>query len=376
MPKLNPLTLAFPDAELEASYIDSVTTRSRKQRRTAVAIGIFCYLLFGLLDAWFVPPEMKSAVQLTRLTALCVPILVLILSFTSVFDRIAQPLLISVSIAAGLGIIGMQLQIPVESAAYYYPMIVVVTFYTYNFVGVSFAYALFTDLFLLASYNIVFGAIESYPSHILITHDIYIISANIIGGTAGYIAEHQRRTLYLQERELDAERKFHLERSLHDGLTGLPNRQLLHDRIGQAIAQSKRSDAHHCGFFLDLDGFKAINDQLGHKAGDAVLKQVAERLSSCVRQVDTVARIGGDEFFVLTTGITSEEDASKLARKMIEQVKMPIAEIPEDMSWGTSIGICMFPYEDMSILDIMNRADKAMYDVKARGKGSFAFAKP
>ena len=196
----------------------------------------------------------------------------------------------------------------------------------------------------------------------------------MIGGSAGYLAERQRRILYLREHELDEERQHHQARSLHDGLTGLPNRDLLYDRITQAIAAAQREGSIHCGFFLDLDGFKAINDRLSHNMGDLVLQEVARRLTSAVRSMDTVARIGGDEFFILALDIESEAAAYRLAEKLLDQFNSPFLGIPEDMPLGTSIGICLLPYEGMTASDFIQRADKAMYQVKRAGKGQFALA--
>jgi diguanylate cyclase len=337
-------------------------------------VGMFVYLLQGILDQWFVPSELANQVWMTRLTALCVPTFVIALSFTSGFSRLCHPLLASVGFAAGVGVIGVQMMLPVESSAYYYPLMVLVTFYTYNFIGTRFIFAFCVDLFLLVTYNLLFGWVMDYPNQILISHDFFLVSANLIGGSAGYLAEQQRRILYLREYELDEERQHHLIRSLHDGLTGLPNRDLLHDRITQAMVAAQREGSIHCGFFLDLDGFKAINDRLSHNMGDLVLQEVARRLTSAVRGMDTVARIGGDEFFILALDIESEAAAYRLAEKLLDQFNLPFSGIPEDMPLGISIGMCLLPYEGMTVPDFIQRADKAMYHVKGAGKGHFALA--
>ena len=203
----------------------------------------------------------------------------------------------------------------VENSAYYYPMMVLVTFYTYNFIGTRFIFALAVDLFLLVTYNLIFGVVMDYPTHILVTHDFFFVSANLIGGSVGYLADRQRKVLFL--RELEEERQLHLTRSMHDGLTGLTNRDLLYDRIAQAMAGAQRDGHINFGFFVDLDGFKAINDKLGHKTGDHVLREVAKRLTSAVRAIDTVSRMGGDEFFVLALDVGSEETAYVLRQKIV-----------------------------------------------------------
>jgi diguanylate cyclase (GGDEF)-like protein len=374
MSQIHPLTLSFRDPTLEKSFSQATLDRTRRQGQAAMVVGLLVYLLHGLLDHWFVAPSLIPEVWSIRLITLSAPILGLALTFTPWFPRFCHSLLAAVSLAAGSGLIGMLMLLPMASAAYYYPMMVVVTFYTYNFIGTRFILALAVDLALLLAYNLIFGGMLDYPPHILLSHDFFMVSANLIGGAAGYLAERQRRQLFLRERELDAQRQHHLIRSLHDGLTGLPNRELLQDRITQAIAEAQRDGSVHCGFFLDLDGFKAINDQLNHEAGDRVLREVAQRLSSAVRGIDTVARIGGDEFFVLALDIGNAAAAGELAQTLLDQFSAPLAGLPTHLQPSVSIGMCLFPYEGMTISHMMQRADEAMYRVKSSGKGRFALA--
>ncbi|WP_052384019.1 GGDEF domain-containing protein [Litchfieldella xinjiangensis] len=368
---LRPITLHFYDPQLERAFRHATLPRVRAHGRTAILVGIVVYLLCGLLDIWHVPDAARAGVWQARLTALMVPTLVMLVSFTALFQSHAQWWLTSVSLAAGLGLIAIQAQVPLESSAYYYPAMVMVTFYTYNFIGVRFPYALGIDALLLVSYNLIFGGLLDYPGHILFGHNVFIVSANLIGGTTGYLAERQGRLLYLKETQLEEERHYHRQRSLHDPLTGLPNRDLLYDRIDQAIASSRRYSGLHAGFFIDLDGFKRLNDRLGHRVGDQVLIQIAERLRNCIRDVDTVARIGGDEFFVLARDLDSEHDVHRLADKLLECMRTPLADLPEPTQLRGSIGICLFPYPDMSVTDIIHRADTAMYQVKSAQKDGY-----
>jgi diguanylate cyclase (GGDEF)-like protein len=367
-------SLRFKHDDLELAFMDATLARTRLQGQVAILVGMFVYLLHGGLDQWFVAADQARQVWLVRLTAMCVPLLVLLISFSRHFSRIRHLLLALVGLAAGVGLLGMQIALPLESAPYFYPMMVLVTFYTYNFIGTRFIYAFCIDLLLLLLYNLLFGWLLHYPPHVLLGHDFFIISANLIGGAAGYLNERQRRLLFLRERELDDERQQHLARALHDGLTGLPNRELLYDRIGQAIESAHRDGARHCGYFLDLDGFKAVNDRFGHKMGDHVLREVARRLNDSVRGMDTVARIGGDEFFVLAVNIVSENEARALAQKLLDAVAATLPGVPQGLEIGTSIGLCLFPYDNMSAADIIHRADQAMYRIKTSGKGRFALA--
>jgi diguanylate cyclase len=374
MSDMHLLTVRFKDPAQETAFKGATLARTRQQGQFACLVGMFVYILHGLLDQWFVGSGQMADMWIVRATALCAPTAVLLISLTPWFARGEHLLLALVGAAAGIGLIAMQKNLPLESASYYYPMMVLVTFYTYNFVGTRFIYALCVDLALLIAYNVLFGWLGDYPLHTLVSHNFFIVSSNLIGGSAGYLAERQRRRLFVREQELDAERKHHLERSLHDGLTGLPNRDLLYDRIQQAVSVALRHKTLHCGFFLDLDGFKGVNDSFGHKMGDQALREVANRLKASVRASDTVARIGGDEFFILAEDIGNEATAHTLARKLLEEIAAPFSFLPEHAQMGVSIGLCIFPYPGMTVADLIHRADDEMYRVKTSGKGNFSVA--
>jgi diguanylate cyclase (GGDEF)-like protein/PAS domain S-box-containing protein len=168
----------------------------------------------------------------------------------------------------------------------------------------------------------------------------------------------------------------------HDALTGLPNRRLLHDRLSQAIERARRASEVCAVLLIDLDGFKPINDEHGHRAGDEVLRMVGNRLKECVRAVDTVSRYGGDEFIVVLDSLTAASGAESVALKIIEAVSRPISavwasghgRIPAQLQIGCSIGISAFPAEGATPDLLIRRADDAMYRAKQGGRGRFAFA--
>lgn len=161
--------------------------------------------------------------------------------------------------------------------------------------------------------------------------------------------------------------------ALHDGLTGLPNRSLLMERIGHLIAISAREPRHIALLFLDLDGFKQVNDTWGHATGDQVLKAVATRLSSLVRPADTIARIGGDEFVILLDNPESIDNVAMIAARVIDSVNMPIMVDEQTSHIGTSIGISFFRQDHATPEDLLKRADAAMYKAKATGKNTYQF---
>jgi len=370
----SPITLTFKDCALEKKFASKTFKASKQQGQIAIIVGTIVYLLTGILDQYYAPVEIRDQLWLIRLLALGVPVIVMLTMMSPIFVKLSNYLLASVGFAAGLGLITIQSHIHVEHSSYYYPLMVLVTFYTYNFIGTRFIFALNVDLWLLLIYNFLFGYELDYPSHTIITHNFFIISSNLIGGAAGYLAERQKRTLFLKEIELEKERNQHLIRSLHDNLTSLPNRELLYDRISQAIEKSTRDGSVHCGFFIDLDGFKEINDTLGHRMGDKVLQEVSNKLSNASRKVDTVSRIGGDEFFILAMDIDNKEHAQALAKKYITLFSGYWPDIDKQLSLTISIGLCVFPFEEMTVSEIINQADKAMYSVKNAGKNNYAFA--
>jgi diguanylate cyclase (GGDEF)-like protein len=162
----------------------------------------------------------------------------------------------------------------------------------------------------------------------------------------------------------------------HDALTGLPSLRLGKDRLANAIANAKRHKRKAAVMFVDLDGFKEVNDTLGHDVGDEVLKDVSERLLKSVREVDTVARIGGDEFTVVLTEIKTEDDAAIVAKKIIGNVSEPfvVGGGGAQTTIGASIGIAIFPDHGASAEELVHRGDQAMYTVKRQGKNNYAFA--
>lgn len=159
----------------------------------------------------------------------------------------------------------------------------------------------------------------------------------------------------------------------HDVLTDLPTMRLAKDRLKMTISLAQRNRMMLVVMFIDLDGFKEVNDTLGHDAGDYVLKQVAKRLISCVRASDTVARIGGDEFLIIANGIHVPENAVQIARKVIGVVSRPIDYNGGQAVVGSSIGIALCPNDAQDMEQLIKKADDAMYKIKKTGKNGYCF---
>lgn len=181
----------------------------------------------------------------------------------------------------------------------------------------------------------------------------------------------QRRML---EHDLEAERaRYELLAGL-DPLTEVPNRRLFQDRLEQALARARRRSGHVALLFLDLDGFKEVNDRHGHEMGDRVLRRVAARLVGAVRTEDTVARLGGDEFGVLLADVRGSDDAAAVARKLLAALRLPIAANGARVRLGASVGIALFPEHGAAADGLLRAADDAMYRVKTGGKGDVGLA--
>lgn len=192
-----------------------------------------------------------------------------------------------------------------------------------------------------------------------------------------------RQVLYTVWRDITDRKKDEetiRRQAFYDSLTGLPNRVLLHDRLQQAVIHANRFKTHGAVFFMDLDQFKKINDSLGHSVGDSLLIEVANRITSCLRESDTAARLGGDEFVVLLPDLPADENSYNYAEKVAEKIKNAINQTfnieQYEIKISTSIGISLFAGKNEQIDDILRHADTAMYRAKDDGRNSIRFFLP
>ena len=162
----------------------------------------------------------------------------------------------------------------------------------------------------------------------------------------------------------------------HDSLTGLHNRRFFLDRLEHALAHAKRSGTQVALLYIDLDNFKAINDELGHAAGDHVLRTLAQRMKHVVREADTVARIGGDEFVVLIEGSADDDSVAAVAHKVLEVLAQPVPHAERELVCGASIGVSRFPGDGQTDIELIAAADRAMYRAKTEGRMRICLAGP
>jgi diguanylate cyclase (GGDEF)-like protein len=158
------------------------------------------------------------------------------------------------------------------------------------------------------------------------------------------------------------------ELAYQDDLTGLPNQRLFHDRLAVAIRHCSRERNRLAVLYLDLDGFKSVNDSLGHGLGDRLLVELAGRIRASVRDADTVARLGGDEFAVLLPQVTGAEDAGRVATKVLDALSAPFRLGGAEVSISSSVGVSVFPGGGRSAEDLVRNADAAMYRAKRNGR--------
>ena len=171
---------------------------------------------------------------------------------------------------------------------------------------------------------------------------------------------------------LNTERTIHYM-AHHDALTGLPNRRLMQDRLNQAIMAARRKQRHVAVLFLDLDRFKVVNDTLGHDTGDFILKDVARRLASCVREGDTVSREGGDEFVMILPDLERPEHARVVADKILKELARPVEIGGHEIHVTPSIGISHYPNDATDVHQLLKHADNAMYQAKDAGRNTIRF---
>jgi len=193
--------------------------------------------------------------------------------------------------------------------------------------------------------------------------ETYHVLASVIFSTGGFfvflVVKMSRKTVSDVVKIAEQDR----HNALHDSLTGLPNRALLYERIDQAILHAKREITSAAVVLLDLDRFKEVNDTLGHAVGDKLLKEIAPRLSACIREVDTISRIGGDEFAAVLPG-ANEKEAVKIASKIAKLIDQSFLVDEHSLNIGVSIGVAVYPYHGLDTESLIQHADIAMYRAK------------
>jgi diguanylate cyclase (GGDEF)-like protein len=225
---------------------------------------------------------------------------------------------------------------------------------------------------VILSSLVVIGYGVSLQYHGLLATDAVLVLPVLLGLTLVFLTKTRLAQGHIQ-RITENEEQARNE-SLSDALTGLPNRVQFLERISRSIECGRKNrDFYFAVLFIDLDGFKPINDKLGHKAGDAVLRHTAKRLHGCLRKGDLVGRYGGDEFTLLINNVSGPGDAIRVAERVLNKLKAPI-NVGEQVTVGASIGIALSTNLHERAEDLIRDADGAMYRAKAQGKNRYVIS--
>ena len=216
------------------------------------------------------------------------------------------------------------------------------------------------------------GETSFYIDHDLSYWIIHLFYA-FVGLLLGIVLYVRQYKIDKAFKKIDTDKRLHYLAN-HDPLTRLPNRTLLFDRMKHAVAVAKRRKKLLGVLFIDLDNFKEVNDSCGHATGDKLLVIVGDRLGKCLRESDTVARIGGDEFVILLEGVTERKAISQISEKILDCIVKPILIGDVTFNLSASIGISIYPWDNSDDIDVLlNHADEAMYNAKSKGYGTISF---
>jgi diguanylate cyclase (GGDEF)-like protein len=369
-------SLTFKNSRLEAHYKHHTFPRLLSQARLALLLGAMMYEMYGVLDYLLVTHAALSQITIIRTVTTFTILMVFGITFLRVFKRYTQQILTFIFLFSAIGLLWKMALIQQSVFPYYFSGLLLMIFWIHAFYILDFKHAFFCTLSIICISAIAFISIFNYSDVEIFGYIFILLSVFGVSVFSSYIAEKRDRALFLREKELDRERYVQRERATHDSLTDLPNRVLLMDRINQAILESRRNNQMSAAFFIDLDNFKNINDTYGHATGDIVLIEVASRLKSSIRAADTVSRLAGDEFFVLARDIKGEELAKVFGNKLLSQINMPyfVDNEPLAQDLSASIGICLFPYPGATALEVIAKADRAMYQVKLANKSGIKIA--
>jgi diguanylate cyclase (GGDEF)-like protein len=336
-------------------------------------------MAFGYLDVLLAGETLRQLWTIRFGVGLPTAIACVALSYVPAARSAYHVVLTPAALACGASIIAMVAVNDPPASEYYYAGIVIVLFFTYTFIQLPVVYATLVGCLCLIGYEIVAIVANQSPFEVIINNTFFLMAANYVGIFAGYSLERSRRKDFLhltvieadhaQLEKLSAEL---VELSTQDPLTGLLNRRQLSEHLQDEVDRYHADGTTAAAMLIDLDDFKAVNDQYGHLAGDDLLRRTARAIASTVRRGDLTFRYGGDEFFVLLPDTTLEE-AQKLAHRMVDRFQgFGSASAGSDDAPRISIGVAALDHSTPSPDDLLNAADRALYEAKEGGKGRVA----
>lgn len=361
----HPLTLAFTDSALEASYRERYREAGRSVGRLALLVGLGLYAVFGILDM-FIMSAHTTPIWIIRYAIVCPYIaLAYALTYSPWFERRVEVLLVGAILLGGLGIVAMIAIADPPGSYLYYAGLLLVLMYGYTFPRLRFVHASATCWLVTFGYVAAIGAADSPPFPILLNNAFFMLGAHVIGmATCFQLEQHSRHEFVLS---------FRLETvARHDPLTGLLNRRHLEEELDRLIVQYHRHEMPFAVLMVDLDQFKTVNDTWGHLAGDAVLQGFATILQNRVREGDLVYRFGGDEFLIIAPS-AGQREALAMARRLQDQV--PPIQLPHgDFAFiHCRIGVTTMQRDIQAPQQLLDRASRALMQSKQTGQEKIVF---
>lgn len=371
-PSLQRFTLAFDDPSLERDYRLERAASERPVLRFGLGLAALLFFSFAYLDVAMIPDQVGEIWRIRALEVFFCLVL-LAVSFLPAFLDHSRRIMVLASVMILTGVLGMILLVPPLMGDRYYVALILLIIGTYTVLGMRPMDAFWLGVAAIAGYLLIEATLRRNHGSVVLNNIMYLVSAFMLSTVGGFAAERARRLAYFQRWRADALRELSEHDALHDPLCGVANRRLFMERLDQALARTRRYAKNAAVLFIDLNDFKQVNDRYGHTFGDKVLKHVAGSIAGAIREIDTIARFGGDEFVVLLEDMEDTRLATQIADRVIERLDSPLRIAGMQIRIGVSIGISLCPQHGDQPLGLLEAADRAMYVAKRIAGSCYRF---
>lgn len=371
LPALHPASQRFRDPELERRYRETMRREGQRSIQISIVLAVLLFLLFGLFDVLL---GVERLVLTLSVRAVVIGVALTVLALLPLrFSHHHQEAILygfCMVMTVGLGVIVAVVE-PAIADRYYVGFVLIIVA-SYLIIGIDFIAGSVVAAANIATWLAVSAWVHGPVDLGTLTDMTFLLSSVAITAIAAHSLGRQRRMTYYHAHLLRLKAAASQHSALHDPLTGLPNRRLFMERLARATARDTRFERFAAVLYVDLDDLKKVNDRLGHAAGDELLKAVAERLRSAVRDTDTVARLGGDEFVVLLEDLEARAQVEPALHHMEDALFQPLLLEGERVEISASIGIAVHPLDGDNAEDVLAFADKAMYAQKTQRRRAAA----
>ncbi len=365
MPRLDPWTQGFADAALERSFRRAVCHDVARGVQLGLVLAILLFAAFGVFDV-LLGVEALAFTFTVRAAIILVAVFLLVTWPAPFHLEHRETLLFVFCLLATAALAAIVAVVEPAVVDRYYVGFILIVMAAYLMLGLRFLGGTMVALVNIGTYLSVEILFHRSPDIGVLTNLMFLVSVAAIAAIGGYSLGEQRRAAYLRRVLLERAVESSQHTALHDMLTGLPNRRLFLERLSHAVARDTRFGRHAAVLFLDLDGFKNVNDRYGHAAGDRFLQVVAQRLSDCVRETDTVARFGGDEFVVLLEDLANGTEVFEALERIDASLAEPVEFGGHGLTVSASIGAALHPRDAKTPEDLLRAADEGMYRTKTQ----------